>query len=119
MGMRVPRDDGQSIHGMIGTDSTRRWAAILRDRGQVGTAEGLKVFLDAGADVNARVETGWTALMWPVGSGTAENVKLLLDVGADASLKSNVGSTAWDHAQGNEKLKDTDAYWMLNDARFK
>jgi type I restriction-modification system DNA methylase subunit len=33
--LRVPRDDGQSFHGMMGTDSTRRWAAIPRDRGQV------------------------------------------------------------------------------------
>ena len=33
--MRVPRDDGQSFHGIMGTDSTRRWAATTRDRGQV------------------------------------------------------------------------------------
>ena len=35
MWVRVPRDDVQSFHGMMGTDSTRRWAAIPRDRGQV------------------------------------------------------------------------------------
>jgi hypothetical protein len=34
-GLRVPRDDGQSFHGMMGACSTRRWAAIPRDRGQV------------------------------------------------------------------------------------
>jgi hypothetical protein len=33
--LRVPRDDGHRFHGMMGTDSTRRWAAIPRDRGQV------------------------------------------------------------------------------------
>jgi hypothetical protein len=33
--MRVPRDDGQSFHGIMGTDSRRRWAATTRDRGQV------------------------------------------------------------------------------------
>jgi len=33
--LRVPRDDGQSFHGMMGACSTRRWAAIPRDRGQV------------------------------------------------------------------------------------
>ena len=33
--VRVPRDDGHRFHGMMGTDSTRSWAVISRDRGQV------------------------------------------------------------------------------------
>jgi hypothetical protein len=33
--VRVPRDDGHRFHGMMGTDSTRRWASIPRDRRQV------------------------------------------------------------------------------------
>ena len=33
--LRVPRDDGHRFHGMMGTDSTRIWAVIPRDRGQV------------------------------------------------------------------------------------
>jgi hypothetical protein len=33
--VRVPRDDGHRFHGMMGTDSTRSWAVIPRDRGQV------------------------------------------------------------------------------------
>ena len=33
--LRVPRDDGHRFHGMMGTDSTRSWAVIPRDRGQV------------------------------------------------------------------------------------
>jgi ankyrin repeat protein len=77
------------------------------------------LLLDAGADLTARSEDGWTALMGAAGVGTAENVKVLLDAGADASVKDKDGKTAWDLAQDNEKLKGTDAYWMLNDARFK
>ena len=84
-----------------------------------GAAESVKVLLDAGADVNARNEDGLTALIAAALSGTAENVKVLLDAGADASHKDKDGKTAWDLAQDNEKLKGTDAYWMLNDARFK
>ena len=84
-----------------------------------GTVEKLKVLLDAGADVKSMNVNGLTALMWAAGSGTAENVKVLLDSGADGSVKDSKGKTAWDHAQSNEKLKGTDAYWMLNDARFK
>ena len=89
------------------------WAAGL------GTAEHVKVLLDAGADVNARNEDGGSSLMLAARFGTAENVKALLDAGADASVKDKDGKTSWDYAQRNEKLKGTDAYWMLNDARYK
>jgi ankyrin repeat protein len=53
------------------------------------------------------------------GGGVAEQVTMLLGAGADGSVKDILGQTAWDHAQNNEKLKDTEAYWMLNYARFK
>ena len=84
-----------------------------------GTAESVKLLLDAGADVNARSELGQSSLMKAAKAGAAETVRILLKAGADASVKDTDGKTAWDHAQDNEKLKGTDAYWMLNDARFK
>lgn len=90
------------------------WAALWS-----GTAENMKVLLNAGANVNARTEDGRIALMAAAGFSTADNVKVLLNAGADASLKSADGNTAWDYAQNNEKLKGTDVYWILNDARFK
>ena len=84
-----------------------------------GAAESVKVLLGAGADVNARTKTGQTSLIYAVAFGNPESVKVLLVAGADASLENADGKTAWDHAQDNEALKGTDAYWMLNDARFK
>jgi len=43
-------------------------------------------------------------------------ITLLLKVGADAKAKDNVEQTVIDYAQGNEKLKGTDAYRQLEKA---
>ncbi|MBJ7412237.1 MAG: hypothetical protein JHD15_17995, partial [Phenylobacterium sp.] len=32
--MRIPRDRGHEFHGKVGTNSTRWWARIPRDRGR-------------------------------------------------------------------------------------
>ena len=70
---------------------------------------------------NARDEDGWTALMYAAADeGTPEDLKVLLDAGGGGIHgKDSDGKTAWDLAQDNEKLKGTNAYWMLNDLRFK
>ena len=44
-----------------------------------------------------------------------EVVQVLLDAGADPSIQDNEGKTAWDLIQGNDALKDTDAYSELKD----
>jgi hypothetical protein len=45
-------------------------------------------------------------------------VETLLSLEADASAKSRLGQTAFEFAQYNYGLIDTEAYWLLNDARF-
>ncbi|UCF81171.1 MAG: ankyrin repeat domain-containing protein [Acidobacteriota bacterium] len=51
--------------------------------------EMVKVLIDAGADVNARDITGWTALMAAAVTGHTGTVKVLLDAGADMGAKEN------------------------------
>ena len=46
-------------------------------------------------------------------------IEALLSAGADASARDPNGKTPWDYAQENEALRGTDAYWLLNDARFR
>ncbi|MCY4355008.1 MAG: ankyrin repeat domain-containing protein [Truepera sp.] len=79
--------------------------------------------LAAGAEVNARDGEGWTPLhraTWGVwGVDNPAVVVALLEAGADANARNNEGRTPWDYAQENEDFRGTDAYWRLNDARFR
>ncbi len=45
--------------------------------------------LDNGADVNARDEDGWTALMWASTYNSRQVIQLLIDKGADVNTKDN------------------------------
>ncbi len=69
--------------------------------------------------MNARDKDGVTPLMWAaLLNQNPEITKILLDAGADGKAKSNVGKTAFDYAEGNEHIKDTEIYWLLNDAQY-
>ena len=43
---------------------------------------------------------------------------VLLEAGADPTARNTDGHTPWDLAQQNYALKESDAYWRLNDVRF-
>ena len=83
----------------------------------------IEALVVAGAEVNAQAANGWTPLHLATYEATSTTnpavVTTLLDAGADATVRSENGQTPWDHAQDNEALKGTDAYWRLNDARFR
>ena len=51
--------------------------------------------LDAGADVMARDEGGWTSVHY---AGTSEIIQALSAAGADAKAKDKYGRTPWDLA---------------------
>ena len=79
----------------------------------------IKVLLKAGVEVDDRDEDGRTSLMYTASSNpNPEVISALLKAGADGKLKSIEGKTAFDYAAENKKLKGTDAYWELNNARF-
>jgi len=73
-----------------------------------------------GADVNARTEDGDTALLLVAKYGTnAEIITILIDSGADGVAVDQDGKTPFDLAKENKALVGTDAYWALNELRFK
>jgi hypothetical protein len=66
----------------------------------------------AGDRAHGWVETG--AGSWVGGDAIAA----LPDAGADPTAPNAAGQTPWDLAEENDVLRGSDAYWLLNDARF-
>lgn len=71
-----------------------------------------------GADVNSRDANGMTPLHTAARFGTPETVMILLAAGSDGAAVNDDGETPFDRAAKNKLIKNTDAYWALNDARF-
>ena len=84
------------------------------------TSEAVTALLQAGANLEARDEYNGTPLHRA--SELSKNpavIKVMLDAGADTAARNAAGKTPWDLVQVNDALKGSDAYWRLNDARFK
>ena len=73
----------------------------LLDAIRAGDAAAVRARLAAGADVNARDESGATALMYSAIYAQAETMRLLIDGGADANIPNLAGSTALMWAAGD------------------
>ena len=81
-------------------------------------AEAVTALLQAGADIKARTEGGKTPLYVAALSGRAEAVIALIKAGADGKAKGTNGKIPFDYAKDNADLKNTKAYWLLNEAQY-
>ena len=86
--------------------------ALAGARGnQEAIVEGLKLLVDAGADVNVRAvphhlqrNRGGTALIAATNAGNAEVIRALVELGADINGKDIDGLTALDHAMQRNQV---------------
>ncbi len=53
-----------------------------------------KLAIDKGANVDAKTEGGYTALMFAAGAGLINTTQALIEAGADVNIKNNTGETA-------------------------
>ena len=80
----------------------------------------IAALIKGGANPNARTVDGLTPLHVAADLNSSPSVIMaLIEGGADPAAIDIDGFTPFDYAQENERLRGTDAYWRLSDARFE
>ena len=82
----------------------------LFNAAKVGSLSVVKAALENGADVNAKTNDGWTALMYASYKKPIDVAKLLIENGADVNAKTNDG---WTALMGASDMGHTDVAKML------
>ena len=85
------------------------------------TLKEVKEKIASGVDINAYSQYySETALMYAAKHNkNSKIVTTLIANGANIKLKDATGKTAFDYIKINKYLKDTKAYWQLNDTQYK
>ena len=131
----------------VNTRDEKRYTPLHSAAGN-SSADGVQLLIAAGADIAAKADTGktvWdlaqtneklagTETLWSLAEAlgkcsrlcdvlwwkqtTAADLQALLDAGGYNKLSDEDRATAWNLAKSSP-LQGSDAYWALNDARFK
>ncbi len=81
----------------------------------------IAALIEGGADPGARLKHGgYTPLHFAAErNANLSVITALIEGGADPGAWDDDGFTPFDYAKDNDVLKGTDAYWLLNEARFE
>ena len=80
----------------------------------------IKALIEGGANPDARAEKGATPLHVAAALNPNPSViKALIEGGANPAARDYDGKVPFDYAEDNEALKETEAYWLLNEGRFE
>ena len=108
-------DAGANVHARTTGGFTPLHLAALSNT----NPEIIKILSDAGADLNAQNWSKSTPLHFAAkDTENPEVIIALIKAGADGKAKDTWGKQPLDYAKENEILKDTPAYWALNDVSF-
>ena len=82
--------------------------------------DNISLLLSMGFDINEQSDSGITPLMYACQSiiPVPGRIKFLLDNGADPTLVDSQFKSALDYARENNRIYNTDEYWLLNDAYY-
>jgi ankyrin repeat protein len=83
---------------------------LLRGRRSPTAEEGVKVLLDAGADINAANEADFTAIHGAAFRGLNEVIQILVERGADINARDYRGRTPYRLAEGSKQSFQFQAY---------
>ena len=107
-------DAGADIEARDERGTTPLFLALAYNNPAVLTA-----LLNAGMDPNARSRGGLYTPAYGCCCGQEpRRHHRVAGRWPDPKARDKVGKTPWDHAEDNEALKGSAAYWRLNDARF-
>ncbi len=108
-------DAGANVHVRMNGGFTPLHSAALSNK----NPEIIKTLADSGADLNAQDWSKSTPLHFAArNTKNPEVIIALIKAGADGKAKDKWGKKPLDYAEENEVLKDTPAYWALNDVSF-
>jgi ankyrin repeat protein len=104
-------DDGTTpLMAAAGLGRSTFSPGLQRGRRSPSAEEGVKLLLDAGADINAVNEADFTALHGAAFRGLDEVIKILVDRGADINARDFRGRTAYRIAEGSKQSFQFQAY---------
>ena len=112
-------DDNTHRFNRPGNDSEYGWTPLHSAAAYNENPLVVQALLDAGSDLRSRSERDWT----PLHSAAASNnnplvVQALLDAGADGNVRTLQGILPFELASDNPRIKDSQAYWQLNDLSY-